>query len=1008
MHERHEYEPVAETLPERIRVQLEEMRACARPYLDRIVAEFDANPRTLLDRLPAVRAARAVEDEHVQLALLAAAMEQHLDSPNQMWQTLMSTLHGDAVRRDPEMAPWLSDHAVIGNLWQILVERGQAENEARLEEGEKRDTERGGTRPLPPHLGERLERHRHVARPWLERVYAMDRARRRVHQQWVDALQCGEQVDLGQLRAEAGVEDEQGIVRDLKGEPADVQASVALAWVYDEWVYDESNALRIPRLSGGPRLWHDLNRRALPYEAEDLELALGLLDRLEYGWVWAPQLVRAIERYAEKAGAIPDRWHEPLRDILAHATGVHRRAEYQKMAVAIRLLLGTAPRVPTTLDLSPIDGADAWSTTVRERLSQRFGDDVGLNQLIAMLQGSGTGPRPSAAWRRRIGPALDASASAQDVLQIMLETAIEVRDELVRRTKEGNWLYSTLAEPAAMQIRAAAWAAQLSGAAWAPDLLERLVKRYSELLFNGEPHSARVANGAVSAMALGEGRDGVVRLARLQRMMWHGGMRKHLERELDSLARAAHLTRGQLLELSAPDLGLGDDGTCTLAVGAAGSLTLSLDERCRLVSRWTLTGGTAHAMSPPRALRSAEPECVQDLRKLVKQARASLAAERDRLDGMLAEQPRWSLSDWRASYGQHPVLRTMGRALVWNVDLGEQARAGLPGGEAGTFVDVDGDTFAATNDAVISLWHPVTASEDEVAAWRSALFERRVAQPVRQVFREVYRLTADERGSSHSTRFSGLLLVQRPLRGLLKRRGWTAPALLSWVDGAPEVAVAVRVFPGFGVRAELSYAAVWTEEALDGIPGGYELVGTGRLRFAPAGPKQAEALALEDVPALVLSEAMRDVDLFVSVSSVALDPAWRDVGDAQLHVQWSELAFGELVESAQIRRDLLARVLSGLSIADRCAIYDRDLIVEGRRATYRIHLGTAQVRVDPHGSLLVVPRTRAGAAELARLFLPEEADDTLAAVLGTAFLLANDDAITDEALLSQLPTDGDS
>ena len=125
-----------------------------------------------------------------------------------------------------------------------------------------------------------------------------------------------------------------------------------------------------------------------------------------------------------------------------------------------------------------------------------------------------------------------------------------------------------------------------------------------------------------------------------------------------------------------------------------------------------------------------------------------------------------------------------------------------------------------------------------------------------------------------------------------------------------------------------------------------------------------------------------------------------------MRLQWRELAFGELVESARIRRELLERALPELSIADRCAVYDRELVVEGRRATYRIHLGSAQVRVDPHGSLLVVPRKRAGAAELARLFLPVEADDTLAAVLGTAFVLANDDAITDEAFTSQLPADG--
>lgn len=188
-------------------------------------------------------------------------------------------------------------------------------------------------------------------------------------------------------------------------------------------------------------------------------------------------------------------------------------------------------------------------------------------------------------------------------------------------------------------------------------------------------------------------------------------------------------------------------------------------------------------------------------------------------------------------------------------------------------------------------------------------------------------------------------------------------------------------------------------------PAAAQLVTTDQLRFYRSGEKEADALALEDVPALVVSEAMRDLDLFVSVCTVALDPAWRDVGDEELRRQWRLLAFGELVESARIRRDVLERALPQLSIADRCTVYDRDLVVNGTRATYRIHVGTGQVRVDPHGSAVVVPEQRVGDRELARMFLPVEGDDTLAAVLGTAFLLANDDEITDPALLSQLPLD---
>ena len=53
-------------------------------------------------------------------------------------------------------------------------------------------------------------------------------------------------------------------------------------------------------------------------------------------------------------------------------------------------------------------------------------------------------------------------------------------------------------------------------------------------------------------------------------------------------------------------------------------------------------------------------------------------------------------------------------------------------------------------------------------------------------------------------------------------------------------------------------------------------------------------MPLEDVPPIVFSEAMRDVDLFVGVSSIAADPAWQDHGDDRYTAYWRQASFGEL------------------------------------------------------------------------------------------------------------------
>ena len=53
-------------------------------------------------------------------------------------------------------------------------------------------------------------------------------------------------------------------------------------------------------------------------------------------------------------------------------------------------------------------------------------------------------------------------------------------------------------------------------------------------------------------------------------------------------------------------------------------------------------------------------------------------------------------------------------------------------------------------DDRIRLWHPIDATEDDIAAWRTGLLARQVRQPFKQAFREVYVLTpAEEETERH-------------------------------------------------------------------------------------------------------------------------------------------------------------------------------------------------------------------------------------------------------------------
>jgi hypothetical protein len=169
------------------------------------------------------------------------------------------------------------------------------------------------------------------------------------------------------------------------------------------------------------------------------------------------------------------------------------------------------------------------------------------------------------------------------------------------------------------------------------------------------------------------------------------------------------------------------------------------------------------------------------------------------------------------------------------------------------------------------------------------------------------------------------------------------------------------------------------------------------VRFEPIGG--GDPIPLAEVPSRVFSELMRDVDLFVGVSSIAADPEWVDQGDRHLRY-WREYSFGELSASAQTRREVLRELISQLKIADRLELDDRYLRVRGDLREYKIHLGSANILMEPNDEYLCIVPERG--KRVRNVFLPFEDDMRLSVILSKAFLLAEDKKITDRTILEQI------
>ncbi|MGW3405162.1 DUF4132 domain-containing protein [Streptomyces zhihengii] len=267
----------------------------------------------------------------------------------------------------------------------------------------------------------------------------------------------------------------------------------------------------------------------------------------------------------------------------------------------------------------------------------------------------------------------------------------------------------------------------------------------------------------------------------------------------------------------------------------------------------------------------------------------------------------------------------------------------------------------------VSAVHPVELlAAGSLAGWQGRVVRERLRQPVRQVFREVYLPTAAEHAGEESRRFAGRTVDGGVAARLLSGRGWSTHG--EYADHQATRAV------GGGLTAALRCEVHGWFGTGPVVVGGLRFL-TGRLRDGSG--DGGAAVPPAEVPPVVFSEAMRDLDLVVSVA-----------GTGQAEHSSTAVA----ASRAQVLTALVAEL--GLS---RVTVEGHSALVRGTRATYRVHLASGGVRIEP-GDRPCVPPAAFAAATHPRLFLPfADEDGATGAVLGTVLLLAEDETVHDPA-----------
>ena len=521
--------------------------------------------------------------------------------------------------------------------------------------------------------------------------------------------------------------------------------------------------------------------------------------------------------------------------------------------------------------------------------------------------------------------------------------------------------------------------AQVGAAPWLIRLVLELYARQRE---------NKVVNAGFAVLGRRGDAEAVAALVRLRRGTRDRGEQTQIEKAIDEASRAAGLSAGELTEQTVPDAGL--DGRRERRVTAGGvTAVLALGDDGKVTLAWEKDGG--RTAKPPA---DTDADVVRRMKRAVADLRKLVSAERDRLEELPIDDREWPLTTWRQRYRDHPVTGRLVHRLLWTVVDGDRSVVGLPAAGGG-FTLADGTAYEPGADARIRPWHPVHADPDDVRAWRDRIMTLELVQPFKQAFREVYLLTpAEERTRVYSNRFAGHVLRYPQTFALMKERRWATNYLGPWDSGYD--GQARREFASHGLRAVFFH-----QPATDDGRYGVDFCATDQVRFERRQGRNWTAVPLADVPAVVLSEAMRDVDLFVGVTSIAVDPTWADRGQDRFHAYWCDTALGALTALGQVRRQVLEHVVPKLRIRDRARLDGNYLVVDGSRHTYRIHLGSGNILMSPNDRYLCIVTSRKTRTPGVR-FLPFDGDEMLAVILSKALMLADDHRITDPTILAQI------
>ncbi|MBB3063321.1 DUF4132 domain-containing protein [Microbulbifer rhizosphaerae] len=748
-----------------------------------------------------------------------------------------------------------------------------------------------------------------------------------------------------------------------------------------------------------------LLRRKLPLSQEQLHQLLDGL--LKVGGSSLQRLpltgvVAATEHYAGSQ-SLDDRFTGKLEQLREQIEEQYSTQELRNIAGRIRALTGARQALP-------LAQGEAWSDAAIADCQSLPEHGNTLLELFNLCQQAGSS-KPSKKWLNSVSPLIDAFGPKEFSTRLISWLALVDKPRTIPVSRSYEWQpdpNQLLDERNADILKGLIWCGSLEENAELARALVKAALSFFRKVPGLGPRAVRVGNACIYTLANMPGRSGLYQLAVLKVKIKYRSALNMINKALTAAAEREGITVDELEEMGVPSYGLDRVGYGEEPVGDFTAVITAPSSR-QVELSWRNAAGKIQKSVPARVKEQHAGE-LKELRGALKDIKAMLGVQKERLEQLFLKEKTWPFDTWVERYRDHPIVGTTARKLIWRFVGEDSVALGIYHNDQ--LVDCAGNALALPDAPVeVSLWHPIISGAAEIKTWRECIERLEIVQPFKQAHREVYLLTdAEVNTGVYSNRFASHIIKQHQFNALAATRGWRYSLQGAW-DGGDQIAQ--LGLPQFNLWAEFWVHGIGEYGNDTTEAGVFTYISTDQVRFyhirtsaenLDEGNIHGDTPAdLREVPALVLSEVFRDVDLFVGVCSVGNDPEWSDGGpEGRFRDYWHSFSFGKLNASAHTRKAILEKLVPKLKIGPQCKFIDRFLVVEGQRRTYKIHLGSGNILMEPNNQYLcIVPDSRKKTAA-DKVFLPFEGDNTLSVILSKAVLLAEDRKIKDSTINSQI------